>query len=98
VHVAQLGTGFVAIWNSNTDGSGYGIYGQRFDQLGIPQGGEFRINQTVYSQQYSGDVIELAGGNFVVLWQSESIDGSGFAAMARLYDASGPRLQTAASW
>ena len=37
--------GFAVTWQSyGQDGSGYGIYGQRYDALGNLAGGEFRIN------------------------------------------------------
>ena len=36
---------FVVAWQSNgQDGSGYGVYAQRFNAAGVAQGGEFRVN------------------------------------------------------
>src|SRR5262249_23667920 len=34
---------FVVVWQSYQDGSGYGIFGQRFDSSGTKQGSEFQI-------------------------------------------------------
>src|SRR5262245_14982181 len=35
---------FVITWHSDQDGSGTGIYAQRYDSDGNPMGGEFRVN------------------------------------------------------
>ena len=45
---------FVVAWTSTSqDGSGYGIYAQRYDSGGSPLGGEFRVNTlTSGSQAY----------------------------------------------
>src|SRR5438132_4855703 len=43
---------YVVVWVSNgTDGSGYGVYAQRFDYLGNKVGSEFRVNQTTANDQ-----------------------------------------------
>src|SRR5690349_6099926 len=36
---------FVVTWRSpGQDGSSYGVFGQRYDSAGTPQGGEFQVN------------------------------------------------------
>src|SRR4051812_19103447 len=36
---------FVVTWSSvGQDGSAYGIYAQRYNAAGVPQGGEFQVN------------------------------------------------------
>src|SRR6185503_6876257 len=35
---------FLVIWQSPHDGDDTGIFGQRFDASGVPQGGEFQVN------------------------------------------------------
>lgn len=43
---------FVVVWNSaSQDGSGYGIFGQRYDASGAPLGPEFRVNTYTTSTQ-----------------------------------------------
>ena len=37
--------------SSGQDGSGSGIYAQRYDAQGVPQGGEFRVNSTTSGDQ-----------------------------------------------
>ena len=44
--------GFVVTWSSDgQDGSGYGIYGQRYAADGTPVGSEFRANTYTSSDQ-----------------------------------------------
>ncbi|WP_298622295.1 DUF4347 domain-containing protein, partial [uncultured Zoogloea sp.] len=83
---------FVVVWESNQDGSGNGIYGQRYNSSGAVQGGEFRINTTTINQQQNPVVTMLAGGGFVVVWQSTSQDGSFDGVYMRQYDSSGTAL------
>jgi hypothetical protein len=81
---------FVVVWQSNAeDGSGWGIYGQRYSSSGAAQGGEFRINVTTAGDQTSPSVAMSTTGDFVVAWASASQDGSGLGVYARRYSASG---------
>ncbi len=82
--------GFVVTWMSDgLDGSGYGIYGQRYDASGATDGAEFQINSfTTNSQQYPS-VTALSDGGFVVTWQSYGQDGTIWGIYGQIYDASG---------
>ncbi len=83
---------FVVVWESAQDGSGNGIYGQRYNSSGVAQGGEFQINTTTTNQQQNPVVTMLAGGAFAVTWQSYAQDGSFDGAYMRQYDSSGTAL------
>ncbi|ESQ74048.1 S-layer family protein [Asticcacaulis sp. AC402] len=62
---------FVVVWQSaNQDGSGYGIYSQRYNSSGVAQGSETRVNTTTASNQQFPAVAADADGNYVVAWQS----------------------------
>jgi hypothetical protein len=62
---------FVVIWrSSNQDGSSYGVYGQRFNSDGNKIGSEFRINTYTNNEQYNPSITSLAGGGFIVVWES----------------------------
>ncbi|MGR3321927.1 MAG: Ig-like domain-containing protein [Pseudooceanicola sp.] len=89
VDVAGLtGGGFVAVWESNgVDGSGYGIAFQRFDNSGVPQGGETIVNTTTDGSQNNAQIAELTDGGFVIVW--ESADGSNDGVFMQRYDALG---------
>jgi hypothetical protein len=84
----DAGGNFVVVWESkDQDGSGRGVYGQRFNIDAQPVGGEFRVNTTTDGNQKQPDVAMGAGGNFVVAWASG--DGSGEGIFARRYDSNG---------
>jgi Ca2+-binding RTX toxin-like protein len=82
--------GFVVTWmSSNQDGSGYGVYGQRFAADGNPSGSEFRVNTTTSSDQYQPTVAALANGGFVVTWMDNGKDGSGWGIYGQRFTADG---------
>ncbi|MFN4281736.1 MAG: putative Ig domain-containing protein [Alphaproteobacteria bacterium] len=84
--------GFFVVWQSNgdQDGSGYGIFGQRFDAAGVAVGGEVQINSTGANNQTVPVVTALADGGYVVAWQVDgSQDGWGIGIFAQRFDASG---------
>ena len=68
--VAADGSGnFVVVWDSfYQDGSGDGVFGQRFNSAGAPVGGEFQINAYTTGQQRFPTVAADSTGNFVVAW------------------------------
>ena len=69
---------FVVVWTSNSeDGSGLGVFGQRFAGSGATVGTEFRVNSYTTSDQYLSAVSSDASGNFVVTWTSPGLEGSG---------------------
>ena len=80
--VARLSDGgFVVTWESwGQDGpnGNVGVYGQRYRATGKRVGTEFRVNTTTKGQQIYPSVAGLAGGGFVVVWQSSGQDGSSF--------------------
>ena len=64
---------FLISWSSlQQDGSGFGVYAQRFDALGTPQGGEFRVNTQAAGNQYSTSAVADAGGNYIIVWTNDS--------------------------
>ncbi|WP_306260413.1 LysM peptidoglycan-binding domain-containing protein [Pararhizobium sp. IMCC21322] len=82
-----LDGGFVVSWSSWVqDGSGYGIYGQRYDASGATIGSEFAINtsQTSKDQRYSS-IASLSSGGFVVTWYN----ASGSSIRGRVFDSNG---------
>ena len=60
---------FVITWTSaNQDGSGYGVYAQRFNASGVGQG-EFSVNTATANDQMHSQVAMDAAGNFVIVWE-----------------------------
>jgi hypothetical protein len=81
---------FVVTWyDYSQDGSGFGIYAQRYNAAGTAQGGEFRVNSFTIGQQRLPSVAMDDDGDIVVAWQSAYQDGSGYGVYAQRYNAAG---------
>jgi len=83
---------FVVVWTSSEqDGSGFGIFGQRYASSGTPLGPEFRVNTNTTEFQALPSVAADASGNFVVVWAS-SLDGSSLGLFGQRYISAGAPL------
>jgi len=83
----------VVVWQSNgQDGDGWGIYAQRFDVAGTRAGSEFRVNTTTGGNQTNPAVAMAADGTFVVVWESEGMDGDRRAVIAQKFSWTGSLL------
>ena len=82
---------FVVSWLSRggQDTSGLGVYAQRFNAAGVPQGGEFQVNSFTTGDQKNPAIAMDADGDFVVSWHSDGQDSSGEGIYAQRYNASG---------
>ena len=90
------GGGFVVVWHSavsaGTDTDALSVQARRYDVAGTPLAPEFQVNTYTTSSQRSAKVAALAGGGFVVVWESSGSSGpdtSQSSIQARLYDAAG---------
>jgi hypothetical protein len=82
--------GYVVTWmSSGQDGSGWGIYAQRYNNLGATVGGETLINTTMASDQEYPAITALSDGGYVVTWMSYFQDGYDWGIYAQLYDKDG---------
>ena len=80
----------VVVWaNNGMDGSGWGIFGQRFDAAGNAVGGVFQVNTYTAGDQTNPSLVMNASGDFVVAWQSYGQDGDGWGIFLQRYDATG---------
>lgn len=97
--VAQLSDGgHIVIWQSGPenlsdltvgqDGSGWGIFGQRYDSAGVAAGGEFQVNTLSEHHQWSPSVAALSDGGFVVTWSTRNGNTSDTDIHGQRYDAS----------
>jgi hypothetical protein len=87
--------GFVVTWTSyQRDGSESNIYGQRYDANGNRVGLEFQINTHTSNTQSNPSVAPLAGGGFIVTWDSYEQDGSSYGIYGQRYDANGVRISS----
>ncbi len=101
--VAVNGQGdMVAVWTgaatsprteTGPDGSGSGIFAQRYDAAGSPLGGEFLVNGRTQGDQHSPAVAMAANGQFLVVWVSDLwISGKVRSVWGRRFDAAGTPL------
>jgi hypothetical protein len=82
--------GFVIAWQSNLqDGSGLGVYAQRFRSTGVKNGGETRTNTMTVNDQWQPQVSAFGDGGFVVVWSSKGQDGSGQGVYAQAHKSTG---------
>ena len=81
---------FIVAWSSrDQDGSGEGIFAQRYDAAGVKVGGEFQVNTFTSGDQLLPSVAANAAGDFVVAWESLDQDGSSYGIFGQRYDATG---------
>ena len=91
--IAADGSGhFVLVWEGSGDGDATGIFARRYKSSGEPLGGEFRVNTyTTYFQGYPSVSADEAG-NFVVVWQSDGVDGDAYSIQGRRFAPNGTPL------
>ena len=89
--VAMDGDGdFVVAWISpDQDGSGMGVYAQRYNNAGIAQGAEFRVNTQTLINQTQPAVAMDDNGNFIITWTSNLQDGDAYGIYAQRYNSAG---------
>lgn len=87
---AEPAGGFLVVWDSRgQDGSGTGIFAQRYDQSAAPEGTEFQVNTfTSGNQAYPTVAVDVAG-SILIAWHSSMPDQPHKRVAARLYDSAG---------
>ncbi len=86
---------FIVTWSSvGQDGGFSGIFAQRYDATGLPNGSEFQVNTYTNSGQILSAVSMAPDGRSVVAWLSTQQDGLSDGVFAQRLDASGSRLGT----
>jgi hypothetical protein len=84
---------FVAVWQSwLQDGNNWGVFGQRFDSNGNPDGTEFQVNTYTTGNQNVVDVETLNDGSFVVVWESNGQDSGTVGIYGQRFDGNGVTL------
>ena len=88
VAIRLVGEGFLVAWVSQgQDGSGKGIYAQRYAATGARLGTTFRINTRTASDQAEPALAARLDSGFVAAWTSTGQDGSGKGVYGRIYNA-----------
>ena len=82
--------GYVSAWGSwHQDGSGYGIYAQRFNADGSKRGGEFHVSTYTTGDQNAPHITALHDGGFAIIWSDAGQDGDGGGVYGQRYAADG---------
>src|SRR5262249_12886610 len=82
---------YVVVWSSDgQDGSQRGVYAQRYNAQGVPQGLEFLVNVTTAGEQRRPAVAMAPNGNLVITWSNNT--GASYGVRARVYTAAGVAL------
>ena len=90
---ADIGGNFVVVWHATgEDGSGLGVFGQRYAGTGVPLGPEFRVNSYTTSTQAYPALASDNAGNFVVVWHSLQQDGAQMGVFGQRYASTGAPL------
>lgn len=93
--VAKDGAGnFIVAWMSRDPDAdvSYGVFGQRFDSLGLRTGSEFPVSSFTADSQGRPSVAIDGSANFVVVWGSETQDGNGYGVFGQRFDSLGYRI------
>ena len=81
---------FVVVWAGFLEpGSYFDVHGRRFASSGAPLGPEFRVNTFTPDYQSYPSVASDPVGNFVVVWASDTLDGSDKGVFGQRYLGSG---------
>ncbi len=89
VRLAQLDDQRVIVTWLNQNGNSYDIQGSVLYVGETTPGTEFTVNNRTPLRQSGQQVASLGENGFVVTWQSENGDGSGYGIMARRFDLNG---------
>jgi hypothetical protein len=84
---------FVVAWENwdAQDGSGAGVFAQRFATDKTLDGPEFQVNTYATDSQLAPSVAGFSDGGFVVAWQSNGQDGSSNGVFAQRFKADGSK-------
>ena len=86
---------FIVVWESSgQDGDGNGVFAQRYNADGTPDGTEFQVNTFTSNSQVNPKVTIDAEGNFIITWESFEQDGDDYGVFARRYNALGEPIDS----
>ncbi len=83
--------GFLMTWESPSefDDPIHGVFAQRYNSNGDSVGEEFRVNTYTDKMGRNPSAAALSDGGFVVAWQTNGVDGSGYGIYAQRFNIEG---------
>jgi Ca2+-binding RTX toxin-like protein len=85
---ALIDGGWIVTWQSSVGGVN-DVHQQRYDEDGLPVGGEVLVNSATDNQQQAPTVTGLADGGWVVTWTSNLQDGDSWGIYQQRYGSDG---------
>jgi Ca2+-binding RTX toxin-like protein len=88
---ALVDGGYVVVWSLlglEENANSTGVFGQRYGSSGDPVGSEFQANTSPVGNAQSAGIAGLAGGGYVIVWES-SVNGSTPGIYLQRFDALG---------
>jgi hypothetical protein len=84
---------FAVAWHSNhQDGESWGVYTRQVDAAGqIVGAADTQVNSIAVDQQYGASIAKVAGGDYVIVWQSHNQDGSSWGVFGQRFNAEGSK-------
>ncbi|MDZ4109315.1 MAG: Ig-like domain-containing protein, partial [Brevundimonas sp.] len=87
--------GYLITWvSAGQDGSGTGVYAQRYDRHGEKVGVEHRVNELTAGDQRDTAILAMEDGGWVIAWRGPVTGQATTGVYARRYDADGVATQT----
>jgi hypothetical protein len=84
---------FLISWTSDNQGEDeHGIFAQIFNGDGQKIGSELHVNTYSTNNQIHSDNCQLNNGNFIICWQTDDLDGSGYGIYGQLFDSTGIKI------
>ena len=91
--IASLNNGnFVVTWPSDSQSYFLGVYAQIFNINGRKVGPEFRVNNYRNDNQNKPSITSLFNEGFVITWQSENQDESGYGIYGQIFHSNGSKM------
>ena len=87
--------GYLIAWvSAGQDGSGTGVYAQRYDRHGEKVGVEHRVNELTAGDQQNTAVLAMEDGGWIVAWKGPVAGQANTGIYVRRYDAAGEGAPT----
>ena len=81
---------FVIAWQDfGDDGSGPGIFAQRYNAIGVAQGAMIPVNTTTNDGQRHADIAVDDNGNFLIAWEDDTLGNAKRGIRGQLFNANG---------
>ncbi len=80
---------YTITWQGQGPEDSMGIYAQRFNALKEPQGSNFLVNTYTSGDQLYPAIARDGQGNFIIVWQGGTGQGTGYEIIAKRFDALG---------